>query len=208
MTSAPDYEIRRKRESQRKRLKGLQMAGYCFAENGFKKTTMEDVARRAGVSKGLVFHYFGSKQAIFKAVIDDGLMQWATLSEYRASAIENDALAELRELFLASFDFVEQHPVLLLFARDDQELGEDYRKKVARRNRLWRERVQKTLKQGIRQGVILDIDVKRVAAIFHRMQTALVTAESRSGSIPRYDRSTVELAIEVFLRGIARTSSD
>ena len=76
MTSAPDYEIRRKRESQRKRLKVLQMAGYCFAEKGFKKTTMEDVAKRAGVSKGLVFHYFVSKQAIFKAVIDDGLMQW------------------------------------------------------------------------------------------------------------------------------------
>ena len=69
-----DYDIRRKQESERKRLNVLQVAGRCFAESGFKKTTMEEVALQAGVSKGLVFHFFGSKQALIKAVIEDGLL--------------------------------------------------------------------------------------------------------------------------------------
>ena len=91
---------------------------------------MDAVARKAGVSKGLVFHFFGSKQALIEAVIEDGLNQWSTLSAYRASGIENDPLAELSALFLASFDFVQQHPVLLLFARNEEGLAQKHRQKT------------------------------------------------------------------------------
>ena len=198
-----DYDIRRKQESERKRLNVLQVAGRCFAESGFKKTTMEEVALQAGVSKGLVFHFFGSKQALIKAVIEDGLLQWSTLSEYRASGVEDDSLAELRELFLASFDYVERHPVLLLFARDEEGLGQTYRKQISRRNRLWRERVKKTLKEGVRQGQVRDIDVERVAEVFHQLQTTLLTSASRNSRPPRYDRKTLETAVDIFVAGVS-----
>ena len=198
-----DYDIRRKQESERKRLNVLQVAGRCFAESGFKKTTMEEVALQAGVSKGLVFHFFGSKQALIKAVIEDGLLQWSTLSEYRASGVEDDSLAELRELFLASFDYVERHPVLLLFARDEEGLGQTYRKQISRRNRLWRERVKKTLKEGVRQGQVRDIDVERVAEVFHQLQTTLLTSASRNSRLPRYDRKTLETAVDIFVAGVS-----
>ena len=198
-----DYDLRRKQESERKRLNVLQVAGRCFAESGFKKTTMEEVALQAGVSKGLVFHFFGSKQALIKAVIEDGLLQWSTLSEYRASGVEDDSLAELRELFLASFDYVERHPVLLLFARDEEGLGQEYRKQISRRNRLWRERVKKTLKEGVRQGQVRDIDVERVAEVFHQLQTTLLTSASRNSRPPRYDRKTLETAVDIFVAGVS-----
>jgi AcrR family transcriptional regulator len=41
----------------------------AFAEKGFTATTVEDVARRAGVSKGLLYVYFKTKEELFKAVI-------------------------------------------------------------------------------------------------------------------------------------------
>jgi AcrR family transcriptional regulator len=41
----------------------------AFAENGFSATKVEDVARRAGVSKGLLYVYFKTKEELFKAVI-------------------------------------------------------------------------------------------------------------------------------------------
>ncbi len=41
----------------------------AFAENGFAATRVEDVARRAGVSKGLLYLYFKTKEDLFKAVI-------------------------------------------------------------------------------------------------------------------------------------------
>src|SRR5262245_2586060 len=39
-----------------------------FGERGFGATRLEDVARRAGVSKGTVFVYFASKDDLFRAV--------------------------------------------------------------------------------------------------------------------------------------------
>jgi AcrR family transcriptional regulator len=203
MSTKQPYEVRRRQESERKRLQVLGMAGYCFAESGFKKTTMDEVAKRAGVSKGLVFHFFGSKQGLFKAVVEDGLNQWATLSEYRASGKSGNSLAELRSLFLASFDFAEQNPVLLLFGREDEGLATSYRQEFQRRNRRWRSRIQKTLKSGVRRNEIRDIDAARVAVIFHQMQVALLVSAAYKHSIPKYDRQTIETAIDILLRGIS-----
>ena len=205
MSVEPHYEIRRRQDSERRRLKVLQMAGYCFAENGFRKTTMEAVAKRAGVSKGLVFHFFSSKQGLFKAVVEDGLNQWTTLSEYRASGLESDTLAELRSLFLASFDYVKKNPVLLLFGREDEGLAQKYRREFTRRNRHWRLRVQRALKSGVSRGEIRDLDVGRMALVFHQMQTALVASARHKDAIPQYDRPTIELAIDIFLRGISKS---
>ena len=40
-----------------------------FAENGYADTRVDDVAKRAGVSKGLLYLYFKTKEELFKAVI-------------------------------------------------------------------------------------------------------------------------------------------
>lgn len=41
----------------------------AFAEKGFTATKVEEVARRAGVSKGLLYLYFKTKEELFKAVV-------------------------------------------------------------------------------------------------------------------------------------------
>ena len=45
-----------------------------FVEKGFVGTRLEDVAARAGVSKGTLYLYFDSKEALFKAVIREGIV--------------------------------------------------------------------------------------------------------------------------------------
>jgi len=45
-----------------------------FVERGFAATRLEDVAARAGVSKGTLYLYFDSKEALFKAVIEEGML--------------------------------------------------------------------------------------------------------------------------------------
>jgi TetR/AcrR family transcriptional regulator, fatty acid metabolism regulator protein len=46
----------------------LTAAVRAFAQRGFESTRMADVAREAGVAYGLVYHYFGSKDAVLQAV--------------------------------------------------------------------------------------------------------------------------------------------
>ena len=46
----------------------------AFAEKGYASTKVEDVAHRAGVSKGLLYLYFRTKEELFKAVVRSVVM--------------------------------------------------------------------------------------------------------------------------------------
>ena len=48
-----------------------------FVERGFAATRLDDVAARAGVSKGTLYLYFESKEALFKAVIEATVRDWS-----------------------------------------------------------------------------------------------------------------------------------
>src|SRR3989442_12947936 len=45
-----------------------------FVQRGFAATRLEEVARRAGVTKGTVYLYFKSKEALFKAVVRETIV--------------------------------------------------------------------------------------------------------------------------------------
>ncbi len=48
----------------------LNIALELFAQKGFKGTTISDIAKAAGVSKGLAYNYFNSKDDLMKAVLN------------------------------------------------------------------------------------------------------------------------------------------
>lgn len=58
---------RRRKEDRPQEI--TEAAFAAFAEKGFTATRVEEVARRAGVSKGLLYLYFKTKEELFKAVI-------------------------------------------------------------------------------------------------------------------------------------------
>ena len=47
----------------------LNAAGRCFARHGFAKTTLDDIAQVVGMKAGSLYHYYDSKEAIFRDVI-------------------------------------------------------------------------------------------------------------------------------------------
>lgn len=51
----------------------VEAATVLFAEKGFAATRLEDVARRADVSKGTIYVYFETKEALFRAVAREAL---------------------------------------------------------------------------------------------------------------------------------------
>jgi membrane fusion protein (multidrug efflux system) len=59
----------------------LDSAVLAFGQNGYKRTTLADVASRAHVSAGTVSHYFGSKAALFEEVIAQRLMPSIEIEE-------------------------------------------------------------------------------------------------------------------------------
>ncbi|MDB5732279.1 MAG: transcriptional regulator, TetR family [Variovorax sp.] len=67
--------VRAKRERRKEARPGelLDAALDLFVEKGFAATRSEEVAARAGVSKGTLFLYFPSKEELFKAVVNENL---------------------------------------------------------------------------------------------------------------------------------------
>ena len=65
--------VRRERRKQARPGELLDAALDLFVEKGFAATRVEEVAARAGVSKGTLFLYFPSKEELFKAVVRESI---------------------------------------------------------------------------------------------------------------------------------------
>jgi AcrR family transcriptional regulator len=61
--------VSRRRDAAATRAALLAAAAELFAERGFDRTTVRDIATAAGVNQALVFRYFGSKDELFAAVM-------------------------------------------------------------------------------------------------------------------------------------------
>lgn len=62
-------EQARRRDSAATRQALRDAAAELFAERGYDRTTVRDIALRAGVNQALLFRYFGSKEALFEETI-------------------------------------------------------------------------------------------------------------------------------------------
>ncbi|MDT8912144.1 TetR family transcriptional regulator [Amycolatopsis sp. PS_44_ISF1] len=69
MTGEPQS---RKRDAAATKAALLDAAEELFAERGFDRTTVRDIAKRAGANQALLFRYFGSKEALFGIVMARG----------------------------------------------------------------------------------------------------------------------------------------
>lgn len=49
----------------------ISISRELFAEAGFANVSMEEIVGRAGVTRGALYHHFGSKEGLFRAVLDD-----------------------------------------------------------------------------------------------------------------------------------------
>lgn len=77
-----------------------------FAQKGFHNTSMAQVAKAAGVSKGLIYNYFESKDELLKGVFELGLKDADVLFEEHQEA---DPRERLRGMLEHTFRLVEQH---------------------------------------------------------------------------------------------------
>ena len=50
----------------------IDAAFAVFGEIGYDATLIKDIARRAGVSSGTIYTYFGDKKDLFRATVDEG----------------------------------------------------------------------------------------------------------------------------------------
>ena len=72
-----------------------------FVERGFASTRLEDVAKRAGVSKGTLYLYFENKDELFKAVVRNTIVPVIGAAEGSIASDHDDSAALLRSVMFA-----------------------------------------------------------------------------------------------------------
>ncbi len=133
----------------------LRAARAAFSEGGLEGARVDDIARRAGINKQLVYHYFGSKDGLYTAVLEQ---VYHEIREQEA-ALELDALpAEeaMRKLVEFSFDYLAHSPDFVrIIADENAHEGRHLRNSetMERMNRPIIDLMRKTLERGMEEGV-------------------------------------------------------
>ncbi|MGV1753964.1 TetR/AcrR family transcriptional regulator [Agrobacterium sp. CG674] len=100
------------RNPERTRAAILEAARREVAAKGLAGARIDVVARRAGTNKRMIYHYFGDKDALYLAVLEDAY-QHIRNAEHRLDLARKQPVDGLRELALFTWHYFLDHPEFL-----------------------------------------------------------------------------------------------
>jgi len=159
-------QIPLKRDPGRTRATLLAEATKIFARSGYHGASLSDILKKAKINKRMIYHYFGSKEELYREVHLQGwkeLQEWF-LKELSRSDLKNASPIEDKDLLMESLkifhDFIASHQLFLrLLVWDGLEGGQVSRS-------LWKDirgpiyRQLEFLVQDAQTKGVLDVDLK------------------------------------------------
>lgn len=92
----------------------FMVSAHLFAEKGYNGVSMREISEQSGVSKPTIYYYFGSKEGIYKSLVDTGLAHILSSLE-RIQAQEISAKEKLVMLLKTYFRETLQRPEFIRF---------------------------------------------------------------------------------------------
>lgn len=148
-----EFRWRRRKEARPAELTAAALE--LFVEKGFAATRLDEVAARAGVSKGTLYLYFDSKEELFKAVVREGLLPLLAEGETLVANASVSASELFRSIVLRWWEVVGDNPIggipKLIFAeaRNFPEIARFYSEEVIERGKRM---LAAALQRGIDSG--------------------------------------------------------
>lgn len=179
MAAGKEPDWRRERRSRI-----VAAAGRLFGAVPFGEVQVDDIARAAGIGKPTLYRYFGSKEELFLAVLDEAMRDLESrIADASASAATPaDALRCTLELLVAALG---QHVnSLRLLSGDSPALAERWRGVYRARRRPILDALRRNIAAGIAAGQFRPVDPALTARLLIGMVRAGLndgTASSRTG---------------------------
>src|SRR5881296_2787481 len=181
-----------------------------FVERGFAAARLEEVARRAGVTKGTLYLYFKSKEALFKAVVRETIVPVIAQGEALAQSFPGTA-RELVERLVREYwrlvgetDLAGIPKLMMAEAATFPQLTRFYYDEVVTRgHRL----MAGVIERGIKNGEFRPVDVMLAAklAMSPLMHAAVVRRAFASCMPEGFDvKQYLDTHIDLYLHGIAK----
>jgi len=170
----------------------LEAARPLFGERGYTDVSTEEIVRRAGVTRGALYHQFQDKRALFRAVIDLVEQEVLTQIAERAGAVDDAPGQALRRAIAAWLDACERPDVQRILLLDAPVvLGWEAWQEIAQQYGLGA--TETLLQAAIDDGVIAPQPVRALAHILLGAldQAALYIARAPDRIAARVDMDTV-----------------
>ncbi|MEO8296571.1 MAG: TetR/AcrR family transcriptional regulator [Burkholderiales bacterium] len=164
-SSAPAVAHQRRKAERPQEL--LDAALALFVERGFAATRTEEVAQRAGVSKGTLYLYYPSKEDLLKAVIRHFLSSQISAGAELAKAHGGSASELLRDVLMPWWLQVVNSPASGVFklviteVRNFPEIADFYRREVVEPGQ---QVIRQIVQRGIESGEFQPLDAN--SAVF------------------------------------------
>jgi TetR/AcrR family transcriptional regulator len=156
---APRPKGQRDPEATRRALLSAAIAE--FAEKGLAGARIDEIARRSGVNKQLVYHHFGNKDELYQAALEQVYAEIRE-RERELKLADLPPLAALEKLVGFSFDYLTEHPEFVALLNDENRQAARH---VERSDRLTDMHsplialLRETLARGAEEGVFrTDLD--------------------------------------------------
>ncbi len=185
----------------------LEAALEEFTERGFEAARVEDIARRAGLSKAGVYLYFPSKMALLEALVESRVSPLAAQAQTLAQAGRDDPLAALQLIArvaahrMADPNVVAVPRLVIGVSGRFPEIADYYRTHVVEKARG---ALEALIKAAIADGQIRDVDVNAAVRAFigPLFFEAMWTHVLRGESALRDPENLIEQHFDVLLNGL------
>jgi AcrR family transcriptional regulator len=155
------------RDPERTRKALLRAAFQEVHRSGFQGTDLDTILERAGVTKGALYHHFGSKEALGFAIVDEvlaGLTRDKWLRPLDEAADPIDALIGVVQGTSLRPDDVRRGCPVNNLAQEMSPLDEGFRRRLAKVFDEWQGGIAAALRAGQRRGrVRADLDAGETA---------------------------------------------
>ena len=206
-----DNAAKRERRKEARPGELLDAALDLFVEKGYAATRSEEVAARAGVSKGTLFLYFPSKEELFKAVVRENLSgRFAEWTEEFASfqGPTPDMVRYFMRVWWERVGATRASGITKLIiseARNFPDLAAFYQQEVIRPGT---DLIRKILQRGIARGEFRPVDVEyTIFSVVAPMIFLIMMKHSLGACVPQdYPLDPVryvEAQIDILLHGLA-----
>jgi AcrR family transcriptional regulator len=209
---APKPRWRRRKDARPEEI--LAAALEVFADRGFASTKLEDVARRAGVTKGTIYLYFENKEALFKALVRQTIVPVIAQGEEIAQAFTGSARDLFERLVREYWQLVGETQLsgiprlMIAEAGNFPELARFYYEEVVTRgHRL----MAGVLQRGIKAGEFRPLNVQLAAKLaMSPLMHAVIARKAFSACMPDDFNvaSYLNTHIDLYLHGIATDRTD
>ena len=192
--------VRRRPEISRGEI--LDAALACFAARGYHETSVDEIAARAGLSKGAIYWHFAGKRELFLALVDR--FTEPELAELGLVAEAPDWRAALREIFarvrlqlevgMPLFKVALEY--IALSARDDE-----IRVRAERAHGVWKAAVEKQIARGVAEGTLRSVAASEVGLVIDATIDGLMLAKLTRPDLNL--EAAWRAAEEIFWRGLS-----